>query len=61
MADDPIVGTVLRFTSRIERVAIANGGSILMVSMTVMVAVGGYTAWQLWRSKDPDMDASDLE
>ncbi|MGH2701743.1 MAG: hypothetical protein ACRDJ2_08210 [Actinomycetota bacterium] len=55
------MGTVLRFTSRIERVAIANGGSILMVSMTVMVAVGGYTAWQLWRSKDPDMDASDLE
>jgi len=48
LADDPIVGTVQRFTSRIERVAIANGGTILIVSVTVIVAVGGYIAWHLW-------------
>ena len=58
LADDPIVGTVQRFTSRIERVAIANGGTILIVSVTLIVAVGGYIAWHLWRSKDPEMDAS---
>jgi len=58
LGDDPIVGTVQRFTSRIERVAIANGGTILIVSVTVIVAVGGYMAWHLWRSKDPEMDAS---
>ena len=58
LADDPIVGTVQRFTSRIERIAIANGGTILIVSVTVIVAVGGYMAWHSWRSKDPEKDAS---
>ena len=58
LADDPIVGTVQRFTSRIERVAIANGGTILIVSVTVIVAVGGYMAWHSWRSKDPEKNAS---
>jgi cytochrome c biogenesis protein CcdA len=48
LADDPIVGTVQRFTSQIERVATANGGTIFIVSATVIVAVGGYLAWHLW-------------
>ncbi len=59
LADDPIVGTMQRFTTRIERIATANGRTILIASLIAVLSVGGYVAGRLWRSKDPDMDMSD--
>jgi cytochrome c-type biogenesis protein len=51
LADDPIVGTVQRFTSRIERIAAANGGTILMASLSTVAVVGALTAWRFWHSR----------
>jgi cytochrome c-type biogenesis protein len=51
LADDPIVGTVQRFTSRIERIAAANGGTILMASLITVAVVGALTAWRFWHSR----------
>lgn len=56
LADDPIVGTVQRFTTRIERIATANAGAILVASLIVVGSVGAYIAWRLWRSKN-DLDS----
>ncbi len=49
LADDPVVGTVQRFTTRIERIATANSAAILAVSVIVVVGVGGYLAWRMWQ------------
>ena len=51
LADDPIVGTVQRFTSQIERIAAANGGTILMASLITVAVVGALTAWRFWHSR----------
>jgi hypothetical protein len=52
LADDPIVGTVQRFTARVERIATNNSGTILITSAIVVAAVGGYIVWRWWRSKE---------
>lgn len=51
LGDDP-VGRVQRFTTRIERIATANATTILTASMFVMVAVGVYLLWRLFRSRE---------
>jgi cytochrome c-type biogenesis protein len=51
LADDPIVGRVQRFTTRIERIATANASTILTVSVVAVVSVAVYIAWRSWRSK----------
>jgi len=55
LADDPIVGTVQRFTSRIERIATANSRAILVVSVLAVASVGAYIASRLWGAKDADV------
>jgi hypothetical protein len=40
LADDPIVGTVQRLTTRIERIATANSEAILIASVAVVASVG---------------------
>lgn len=59
LADDPVVGSVQRFTTRIERIATANASTILTVSLVAVVGVGGYIAWRAWRSKRGDSDDGD--
>ncbi|MGH2750132.1 MAG: cytochrome c biogenesis CcdA family protein [Actinomycetota bacterium] len=54
LAEDPIVGTVQRFTTRIERIATANAEAILVVSLIVVGSLGACIAWRLWRSKNLD-------
>jgi cytochrome c-type biogenesis protein len=51
LADDPIVGSVQRFTTRIERIATANASTILTVSVVAVATVASYIAWRSWRSK----------
>jgi hypothetical protein len=51
LGDDPIVGTVQRFTTRIERIATANASMILTMSVASVAAVAGHIAWRSWRSK----------
>jgi cytochrome c-type biogenesis protein len=51
LADDPIVGSVQRFTTRIERIATANATTLLTVSVVAVASVAGYIAWRSWRSK----------
>ena len=46
LGDDPIVGTVQRFTTRIERIATANATSILAVGAVVIVSVAAYIVWR---------------
>lgn len=60
LADDPIVGTVQRFTTRVERIATANARTMLIASAMVIGAVGCYAAWRWWRPKDPDLDETGL-
>lgn len=43
-ADDPIVGTVQRFTTRIEKIATANSRVILALSLLAVVSVASYIA-----------------
>lgn len=52
LGDDPIVGTVQRFTSRIERIATANASTILAASVTALVIAGAYILWRTQRSGD---------
>lgn len=52
LADDPIVGTVQRFTTRIERIATTNSRAVLIVSLLAVVSVGAYLMWRWWRPKD---------
>jgi cytochrome c-type biogenesis protein len=63
LADDPIVGTVQRFTARIERIATANASTILTASIVAVTTVASYIAWRSWCSKtqrtSDDMDASE--
>jgi cytochrome c-type biogenesis protein len=59
LADDPIVGSVQRFTTRIERIATANASTILTASLVVVAAVAGYIAWRAWRSKRQPPDDGD--
>lgn len=62
LANDPIVGNVQRFTTRIERIASANASTILTVSLVAVTSVAGYIAWRSWRSNtqrsSDDGDAS---
>lgn len=51
LADDPVVGTVQRFTSYVERLATANGRAILTGSLIVLAGSGGYIAWRWGRSR----------
>ncbi|MCA1671577.1 MAG: cytochrome c biogenesis CcdA family protein [Actinobacteria bacterium] len=51
LADDPVVGTVQRFTSYVERLATANGRAILIGSLIVLAGSGGYIAWRWGRSR----------
>jgi drug/metabolite transporter (DMT)-like permease len=51
LADDPIVGSVQRFTTRIEWIATANASTILTVSLVVVGAVASYIGWRAWHSK----------
>jgi hypothetical protein len=44
------VGTVQRFTTRIERIASANASMILTVSVA-SVGAAAYIAWRSWLSK----------
>lgn len=51
LADDPVVGTVQRFTAYVERIATANGRSILIGSLVMLAGSGGYIAWRWGRSR----------
>jgi cytochrome c biogenesis protein CcdA len=63
LGDDPIVGMVQRFTTRIERIATANASTILTLSVVAVAIVVGYVAWRSLRSKaqmsSDDVDALD--
>lgn len=60
LADDPIVGTVQRITTRIERIATANSRTILIGSAIVVAVVGAYLVWRCWGSKDDALEARRL-
>lgn len=60
LADDPIVGTVQRFTTRIERIATANSRAILVVSLISVASIGAYIAWRAWRPKDGEGEMAEL-
>jgi ABC-type nickel/cobalt efflux system permease component RcnA len=63
LGDDPIVGSVQRFTTRIERLATANAPTLLTLSMVAVAIVAAYVAWRSLRSKiqpnPDDVDALD--
>jgi len=61
LGNDPIVGTVQRFTTRIERIATANSQAILVVSLLAVASVGSFIAWRVWRPKDLHADVRNPE
>ena len=60
LADDPIVGTVQRFTTRIERIATANSRAILIVSLLAVASIGAYMMWRWLRPKDGGCEITEL-
>lgn len=60
LADDPIVGTVQRFTSSIERVAARSSGVIAVVSVLVVAAAVGYVLIRVRGTREPAESADEL-